>query len=240
MKKLIINAFLLLTILIGSFACNQKSNVSSLKYPEITKLMDLQGKDVQIIDVRTPLEFAEKHLHNAINIDYNGKSFDQDIAKLDKSKPVLVYCLSGGRSQESSKKFAEAGFKQIYLMEGGLLTWENNGGTEDMGDSPLPSTGITMADYNKAVTTTDKIVIVDFNATWCGPCKQLSPILDQLEKEYPAQLKVIKIDVDENKELANEFKISSIPLLKAYNKGNLVWDNLGLVSKDEIKAKLGL
>jgi thioredoxin 1 len=81
-------------------------------------------------------------------------------------------------------------------------------------------------------------VLVDFSAVWCGPCKKLAPIVSEIEQESKGSLKVIRIDVDENPELASALQISSIPLLHIYNKQELVWQNVGLVDKMVITEHL--
>ena len=77
----------------------------------------------QILDVRTPEEFKEGHIDNALNIDWLGDHFVQDAEKLDKDKPVFVYCRSGKRSKAASDKLQEMGFKTIYNLDGGYISW---------------------------------------------------------------------------------------------------------------------
>lgn len=81
--------------------------------------------DVQLVDVRTPEEFAEGHLENAINIDITADDFDSKIAALDKEKPVMVYCKAGGRSAKASSRLNELGFKNISDLEGGIINWNS-------------------------------------------------------------------------------------------------------------------
>lgn len=79
--------------------------------------------DLQLVDVRRPNEFAEGHIEGAVNIDFFGASFNSDFSKLDKEKPVLLYCRSGKRSGASSKKLVAMGFSEIYDLKGGFLAW---------------------------------------------------------------------------------------------------------------------
>lgn len=81
--------------------------------------------DAQIIDVRTPGEFSEGYIKGAININYQGDSFADEIAKLDKSKPTFVYCRSGGRSAESCSYMANQGFTKLYELDGGISSWQH-------------------------------------------------------------------------------------------------------------------
>mgnify|MGYP002150154413 CR=1 FL=1 len=80
-----------------------------------------------------------------------------------------------------------------------------------------------------------KSIIVDFNAVWCGPCKQLAPILDEFVKQQNGKVELIKIDVDQNQELAEALKIEAIPYVERYENGNLSWKKLGLFPASELK-----
>lgn len=84
-------------------------------------------KEVQLVDVRTPKEFAQGHIQNALNINYFSKNFKDSLGILDKDKPVYIYCRSGKRSAKSVSKFKEAGFNIIYELEGGMLNWRREG-----------------------------------------------------------------------------------------------------------------
>ena len=79
--------------------------------------------NVQLVDVRTPQEFANGHLENAQNINYNDPKFKENIALLDKSKPIAVYCGVGGRSSKASKILVELGFKDITDLACGRTAW---------------------------------------------------------------------------------------------------------------------
>jgi len=96
--------------------------------PEEMKTL-LELEDIQLIDVRTAQEYSEGHIDNAQNIDYFSETFEADIAKLDKNKPVIVYCKSGNRSAKCAKKMEEAGFVKIYDLDGGISKWRHEGNT---------------------------------------------------------------------------------------------------------------
>ena len=80
-----------------------------------------------ILDVRTPEEFADGHIENAINIDVNSGQFREDISKLNKNDTYLVYCRSGRRSDNARDIMEELGFSDVYNMTGGIIDWENEG-----------------------------------------------------------------------------------------------------------------
>lgn len=75
----------------------------------------------------------------------------------------------------------------------------------------------------------DKPVLVDFFATWCGPCKVLSPTVEALGKELAGQVRVLKIDVDKNEALATQLRIQSVPTLIIFKKGEIVWRSSGVM-----------
>jgi len=83
------------------------------------------NKDVQLVDVRTDLEYKDGAINHAINIDVNGEDFESKIQNLDKTKPVYVYCRSGKRSQKAAHKMIELGFTQVIDLDGGYLAWTN-------------------------------------------------------------------------------------------------------------------
>lgn len=80
-----------------------------------------------------------------------------------------------------------------------------------------------------ALLESSEPVLVDFSAEWCGPCKQLKPILEQVKSKVGAQAKIIKIDVDKNRSLADKFQIRSVPTLILFKGGKVVWRQSGVV-----------
>jgi thioredoxin 1 len=81
-------------------------------------------------------------------------------------------------------------------------------------------------------------VLVDFSATWCGPCKALAPTLDQLAAEYQGRVRMFKVDVDNSTGLASEYGVMSVPTLLFFNKGEIADQTIGAVPKESIKRTL--
>lgn len=123
-KKLII-CCLILFVVLGCRESVAQEHVKDVSAKEMQKL--IEADSVQLIDVRTPKEFKEGHISNAKNIDFLSESFSENLQILNKQKPVVVYCRSGNRSTKSIKEFLDAGFVEIYNLEGGILLWEAQG-----------------------------------------------------------------------------------------------------------------
>ncbi len=93
---------------------------------------------------------------------------------------------------------------------------------------------INKSSFDDKVRNSSDVVLVDFFATWCGPCQALIPIIDQLSTEVPENAKVYKIDVDQEPELASEFGIMSIPALKVFKGGKVVEEAMGVRPKEDL------
>lgn len=110
-------------LLLSTVACvnSDQNSVTLVSSEEMKELMLMNS--VQLVDVRTVEEFRDSHLKGAQNLVFDS-DFAQKIKTLDKSKPVAVYCRTGNRSEKCSKILKEAGFEQIYDLEGGLSEWK--------------------------------------------------------------------------------------------------------------------
>ena len=96
---------------------------------------------------------------------------------------------------------------------------------------------LTKDNFDKEVLSAEQLTVVDFWASWCGPCMMLKPIFEELSGELP-QVKFCKLDVDEERELAIEYGIESIPTLLFFKNGKVVHKLIGLRGKDELRAEI--
>ena len=101
---------------------NSKQKIEKFEAPEFKmKMIELQIYN--LVDVRTPEEFAQASIPTAKNINFNGDSFEEELAKLEKDKPLFIYCKSGGRSAKAVEKATEMGFERIIELDGGMDAW---------------------------------------------------------------------------------------------------------------------
>ena len=117
MKKLF-SLLLAATSLIGCQSNTEFKSVDAQQFAEV-----IANKDVQLVDARTPEEFSEGHIPGAVNMDVKSENFDAQIAQLDTSRPVAVYCRSGRRSKLAAERMTNAGLQVTELAEG-ILSWK--------------------------------------------------------------------------------------------------------------------
>ena len=201
--------------------------------PEVFAEKIKATSNAQILDVRTPEEFASEHIDKATNINWLGDDFVTNVENLDKSKPVFVYCKSGGRSAKASAKLAELGFKTIYELQGGIMKW-NAAGFSKPSEKIV---GMSSQEYAELLNS-DKKVLIDFYAEWCAPCKKMTPYLLQMQKNLADRVTIIRLNADENKTLISEMKIDELPTLLLYENKVLKWKHSGYISEEDLKKQL--
>ena len=232
---IIIISFVFLTVSLNS--CSKgESQTNILPAKEFSEKIKVNPGG-QIIDVRTPEEYSKGHLENAVNIDWNGNNFEKTSGSLDKTKPVFVYCLSGSRSSAAVNKLRSEGFGEVYELKGGIMKWRGANLPLTTVSTKAGNNGLTKQRYNELLSS-DKLILVDFYADWCAPCREIKPYLEDISKEMSDEVTVIRVNVDENPELSSELKIDAIPELRIYRNKELKWSNTGYIKKEEIVKNL--
>lgn len=236
MNTRIFSFFVLLTLLFGCSPgpnTGEKNKLSAQEFANQIK----SSEDAQIIDVRTPEEYAGGHLEQARNMDWNNPDFHTQAEALDRSKPVFVYCLSGGRSAAAAEDLRGKGFKQVYELAGGMLSWRAEKLPETTAASRTKTAGISDQEYQDLIDS-DKLVLVDFYADWCIPCKKMEPTLKEFARELKDKLVVVRIDAEANPELCQKLRVQALPTLKLYKNKILVWERVGIIGKTELRHEL--
>lgn len=129
-------------IVISLIACKKEAKKDSPKTIETVETVVIEtisqdelkslDNNIQLVDVRTPEEYEAGYIKNAMNINIKDKAFLESTVLLDKTKPVYVYCMMGGRSTSAAKALEEAGFTKVYNYKGGFKEWAKNGNTISM------------------------------------------------------------------------------------------------------------
>jgi len=96
---------------------------------------------------------------------------------------------------------------------------------------------LSKANFNEKTNSADQVVVVDFFATWCGPCKMLTPVLEKPADEL-TNVPFYKVDIDEEMELANQYKIMTVPTLLFFKGGKLVFQNSGVINRKQLESML--
>lgn len=208
-------------------ACNSTAQKINLSVQEFEK--GIQQNNAQILDVRTAEEYQSGHLAKAFLADWTDeKQFKERIQHLDKSKPVYTYCLSGTRSSSAAEWLNKNGYT-AYNLAGGIIAWKKN-------NKPVEAARVekqmSMTEY-LALIPADKIVLVDFSAVWCLPCKKMEPVLESLQQEYKPRFVLVKIDGGVHTDLCNKLKIDNFPTFLIYKQGKEVWRKSGVVEQTE-------
>ena len=227
--------YLYIVFLYSFASCNNDNSnlVSAIKFSEIIS----NDKSVIIIDVRTPDEFNKGHLKNSLNINWFDENFDENLNIFSKDLPVMVYCLSGGRSSKANERIKSLGFKNVYELDGGILEWRKNKLPEATLNNNFKNS-LTVEDFNNFIET-DKIVLVDYYANWCAPCKIMEPYLDEISNEYSNSLELVRINYDKNLPLVRSLEVYGLPVLQIFKDKKLLWSHVGFIEKslvvDEVK-----
>jgi thioredoxin len=219
-------------VLFSSSSIAQQTNTD---VDAATFQQQLVKDDVQLLDVRTTGEYQNGHIKDAMLADWmNPEQFKDRVQYLDKSKPVLVYCASGGRSGKAAQWLVQNGFTTIENLKGGFTQWKiENKPVEGASNTPQ----ITDADY-KTYTTSSNVVLIDFGAEWCPPCRKMEPVINELEAAAKDTYRIVKVDGGININVMQQQHVAALPTFIIYKNGKEVWRKQGVVEKSELLTQL--
>lgn len=231
MKK----AFAILS-LVALISCQLfAQEVKQLTADEFEKGMAVPPDNIQVLDVRTGGEYQSGHLKHALQADWNNAAqFKERTAALDKSKPVYVYCLSGGRSAAAAQWLQQQGYSNVLALKGGINSWKQAGKPVE---AAAAIAQMTMTDY-KALIKDNGTYLVDFGAAWCPPCKKMEPVLEALKKQAGNTFKLIQVDGGIHTNVMTALKVTGIPTFIIYKNGKETWRKEGVFAIEEFKAAL--
>lgn len=197
----------------------------------------LSAPQVQLLDVRTAGEYQNAHIKNSLQADWvNFDQFKDRVQYLDKNKPIMIYCASGGRSSAAAEWLRKNGYSNVQELKGGLTAWK----ATDKPTEGIPAMKqMTMDDYSKLIKLKDR-VLVDFGAAWCPPCKKMEPVLSQLEQDLNGKFNLAKIDAGIHTDIMKELKIEAIPTFIIYQNGKEIWRKQGVIDINELKKQLNV
>ncbi len=189
-----------------------------------------------LLDVRTQSEFKNGHITNSGQLNYYALDFRKRLLLLPKDEPIYLYCNTGWRSEKAAKTLVENGYKNVYNLEHGIMDWELQSLPVVVAPDAKPDTENKM-EYEELVRFIEsgKPVFIDFYAPWCGPCREMMPMIDELKIKYQGKVNIVKVNVDASKKLVKEMKIQGVPYLALYIDGKAVYTKSGLTSGDELE-----
>lgn len=218
---------LVLFFAFGGFAQNQNTITLPLDafYAKIKSV-----KSPQIIDARSPEEFALNHIEGSVNFNLQTENYAKYVAQLDNSKPVFLYAINTGRSTALAKELLKNGSSDVHDLEGGIAAWIGGG-------KPFYTnlkSKLSLAEYQKIIAD-NNAVLVDIGSRYCGACKKVKPVLETIRAQYGTNLKIIEIDLEESPQVIADLKtVNVFPTLILYQNGKIIFkkDGLGDLKND--------
>jgi thioredoxin 1 len=219
------------------YFANQSIGIAQVLSTDDFEKKYAETPNAQLVDVRTTGEYGGGHLPKAQNVDFRSADFTQKVQTLDKTKPTFVYCLSGGRSAEAANIMRQNGFTNVYEMGGGYLKWTTKMKPVE-GVKPTESKNALSKQFIDKLLKSNKIVMLDFYAVWCGPCMKMMPTIDKLKAELGDKVVIEKVDSDANKALVADFKVDEIPTFLIFKDGKQIMRATGMQTDKALREML--
>ncbi len=247
MKRLFI-LLVTLMLLTGCAARPSTGTYRQITAQEAAELMESETGYI-VLDVRTPQEYAERHIPGAINVPNEtiGSTAPEQLP--DREQLILIYCRSGNRSKQAADNSAASTAGRAKPSQvtsdkvtevSALIVYTVIHPNENTKEAQSMSViHIDRNNFASEVLHSDKPVLLDFWASWCGPCRMVSPIIDEIAAAR-SDVRVGKINVDEQPELARQFGIMSIPTLVVMKNGQIVNQAVGARPRSAIESMLNV
>lgn len=224
--------FSLIVLLVLTIAsCNKPTNVA-LDVQAFNERV--QSVDYQVLDIRTTEVFKKGHIERAVNLPYNSSDFKTPDKALYLDMPICIYGNDESEQVAAAQELSKKGYKDIYVLKGAFASWKSSNLPiiEEKEKKIYESDTISFEEARKG----NKLVMVDFNATWCGPCKKIEPFVHRLHDNRDTDVIVYSIDTDQRPELASEYTATYIPLLVFIKNNKELYRSTGEITEQELNA----
>ena len=231
MKKIFLTLLILVALIID-LSAQVVQNVNAVKFKEL-----MAASDAIILDVRTPQEYTRGNIKGSTLINIADPEFVTKISLLQKNKTILIYCLSGSRSPVAANYMAKIGFQKIYNLQRGLMEWNQQGYAIEQSSQVVASTSTAFTEQSfSKLLQANKLVLVDFHAVWCAPCKAMNPVIEKVSTDFKGKAKVEKVDVENNKLITAAYQVQTVPGFVLFKEGKKVWSHTGIISYDDLSV----
>jgi thioredoxin 1 len=228
---------LIISLLASLTACAQSPTTIQVGSEEFHQLL-ADGGGV-LLDVRTEHEFQNGHIENAGQLNFYARDFRQRLLLLPKDQPVYLYCNTGWRSNIAASYLIRNGYTNVYNLEHGIMEWEQADMPVNVDPNAQPETDNRfLPEQFNALIQQEQLVLIDFYAPWCGPCRQMMPMIDKLTTEYEGKIEIVKINADASKHLMRNLQMVTVPYLVLYLNGEILFEHKGLLEEQELLAIL--
>jgi len=228
MKRLAVATLFYLLLLFSYAAYAQTVNADQFE----KSLM--RQHSAQLLDVRTQAEYDAGHLAHAVLANIEDKAtFTEQLNTLDKTQPVYLYA-ADSRSHAAAQWMRANGFIQITELDGGIDAWKAAGKPVEKTSGTHP---ISEKEYLQMISA-QPLVLIDFGASWCVPCRQMQPVIDTLAEQYSGVLTITFVDGGTQTLLMQDLHVNDMPAYILYRGGKEVWRKEGIVPKAEMQATI--
>lgn len=228
--KSLISLLSILLLAVFSLNAQKAEHIDATAFYSLT-----QKNDGVILDVRTPQEYKRGHIENSTLISINDPKFIEKVSLLNKEKPLYIYCYSGSRSYSVANYLSKNGFSKVYNLSRGTIDWQRSGYKMVTSTTAVKTSPSYSNEDFAALIKQNQIMLVDFYAQWCAPCKQMMPIVEQIEKDFASNLTLKKVDAESNSALLETYNVASVPELILFKGGQEVWRHSGPISQQDLK-----